>query len=71
MISEKMDLIYSTLQSEGFELSSASYEKDEYHIFYKDGLVLTIDLSTEDIKGAIIDEFQAVDLLYLIGVELK
>lgn len=51
MISEKMDLIYSTLQSEGFELSSASYEKDEYHIFYKDGLVLTIDLSTEDIKA--------------------
>ena len=51
MISEKMDLIYSTLQSEGFELSCASYEKDEYHIFYKDGLVLTIDLSTEDIKA--------------------
>ncbi|MBE6051981.1 MAG: hypothetical protein E7214_15385 [Clostridium sp.] len=51
MISEKMDLIYCTLQSEGFELSSASYEKDEYHIFYKDGLVLTIDLSTEDVKA--------------------
>ena len=40
-----------------------------------------IDLSTciiqglsttlADIKGAIIDQFQAIDLLYLIGVKLK
>lgn len=28
-------------------------------------------ISIEDIKGAIIDQFQAVDLLYLIGVKLK
>lgn len=30
-----------------------------------------IAISIEDIKGAIIDQFQAVDLLYLIGVKLK
>lgn len=51
MVSEKMDLIYAVLKDEGFELSSASYEKDEYHIFYKDGLVLTIDLSSDDIRA--------------------
>lgn len=28
-------------------------------------------ISIEDIKGAIIDRFQAIDLLYLIGVKLK
>ena len=51
MFTEKMDLIYSVLKEEGFELSSASYEKDEYHIFYKSGLVLTIDLSTDVITA--------------------
>lgn len=51
MFTEKMDLIYSVLKEEGFELSSESYEKDEYHIFYKSGLVLTIDLSTEVITA--------------------
>lgn len=51
MFTEKMDLIYSVLKEEGFELSSASYEKDEYHIFYKSGLVLTIDLSTDNITA--------------------
>jgi len=30
-----------------------------------------IAISIEDIKGAIIDQFQAIDLLYLIGVKLK
>lgn len=47
MFTKKMDLIYSVLKEEGFELSSESYAKDEYHIFYKSGLVLTIDLSTD------------------------
>ena len=47
MLMEKMDLIYAVLKDDGFHLSSASYEKDEYHIFYKDGLILTIDLSTD------------------------
>ena len=32
-----------------------------------EGIAITI----EDIKGAIIDQLQAVDLLYLLGVELK
>lgn len=30
-----------------------------------------IAISIEDIKGAIIDQFQAIDLLYLIGVKIK
>ena len=30
-----------------------------------------IATSIEDIKGAIIDKFQALDLLYLIGVKVK
>lgn len=30
-----------------------------------------IAISTEDIKGAIIEPFQAVDLMYLIGVKVK
>lgn len=51
MFTEKMDLIYSVLKEEGFELSSNSYERDEYHIFYKSGLVLTIDLSTDNITA--------------------
>ena len=51
MITDNMDLLYHGLQEEGFELSSASYEKDEYHIFYKSGLVLTIDLSTDQIDA--------------------
>lgn len=51
MITDKMNLLYHRLKEEGFELSSASYEKDEYHIFYKSGLVLTIDLSTEQIDA--------------------
>jgi len=51
MITDHMDLLYNGLYEEGFELSSASYEKDEYHIFYKRGLVLTIDLSTDQIDA--------------------
>ncbi|PRR83268.1 hypothetical protein [Clostridium vincentii] len=51
MITEKMNLLYDGLKEEGFELSSASYEKDDYHIFYKSGLVLTIDLSTQQIEA--------------------
>lgn len=30
-----------------------------------------IAITADDIKGAVIDQFQAVDLLYLIGVKLK
>ena len=30
-----------------------------------------IAISIEDIKGAIIEQFQAIDLLYLLGVKIK
>jgi hypothetical protein len=51
MLTAKMNLLYDGLKEEGFELCSASYEKDEYHIFYKSGLVLTIDLSTKQVDA--------------------
>ena len=33
--------------------------------------ILGISIGLEDIKGAIIDTYQAVDLMYLIGVKIK
>ena len=36
-----------------------------------DSNIAGISVQLEDIKGAIINEFQAVDLLYLLGVKLK
>ena len=30
-----------------------------------------IAVSIEDIKGAIINQFQAIDLMYLLGVKIK
>ena len=46
------------------------YENEYEHCTFSnkiEGIAITI----EDIKGAIIDQLQAVDLLYLLGVELK
>ena len=36
-----------------------------------DSKIEGMSVSIEDIKGAIIDQFQAVDLLYLLGVKVK
>ena len=38
---------------------------------FSDCIIEGISVSIEDIKGAIINQFQALDLLYLIGVQLK
>lgn len=36
-----------------------------------DSIIEGIAVSIDDIKGAIINQFQATDLLYLLGVKLK
>jgi hypothetical protein len=36
-----------------------------------DSIIEGIAISIEDIKGATINQFQALDLLYLIGVKVK
>ena len=38
---------------------------------FSDSTIEGIAVSLEDIKGAIINQFQAIDLLYLIGVKIK
>ena len=40
-------------------------------IDFSDSKIEGIAVSIEDIKGAIINQFQAIDLLYLIGVKIK
>ena len=40
-------------------------------IDFSDSKIEGIAVSLEDIRGAIINEFQAIDLLYLIGVKIK
>ena len=40
-------------------------------IDFSDSKIEGIAVSLEDIKGAIINQFQAIDLLYLIGVKIK
>lgn len=40
-------------------------------IDFSDSIIEGIAVSIEDIKGAIINQFQAVDLLYLLGVKVK
>ena len=41
------------------------------NIDLSDSIIEGIAVSIDDIKGAIINQFQAVDLLYLIGVKIK
>ncbi len=41
------------------------------NIDLSDCIIEGIAISIEDIKGAIINQFQTTDLLYLLGVKLK
>ena len=41
------------------------------NIDLSESIIEGIAISPEDIKGATINEFQAVDLLYLLGVKIK
>ena len=41
------------------------------NIDFSDSIIEGIAVSIEDIKGAIINQFQAMDLLYLLGVKIK
>ena len=34
-------------------------------------IIVGIAISIEDIKGAIIDAYQGIDLLYLLGIKIK
>lgn len=40
-------------------------------IDFSDSIIEGMAVSIEDIKGAIINQFQAIDLLYLLGVKVK
>jgi hypothetical protein len=41
------------------------------NIDLSDSIIEGMAVSIDDIKGAIINQFQAIDLLYLIGVKIK
>ena len=63
---------FCTCYTDNFKFISTSAEK----IFtVMDMIPEVVDendaIELEDIKGAIINEFQSVDLLYLLGVKLK
>ena len=47
------------------------YRTSLKNIDLSDANISGISVPLEDIKGAIINEFQAIDLLYLLGVKLK
>ena len=40
-------------------------------INFSDSIIEQMAVSIEDIRGAVINQFQAVDLLYLLGVKIK
>ena len=53
-------------------LTQAQFFKSSLNgIDFSDSLIDGIVVSIEDLKGAIINEFQAVDLIGLIGVKIK
>ena len=54
------------------DLSQAQFFKTSLKdIDISDANIEGIAISIEDIKGAIIDQMQALDLLYLIGVKIR
>ena len=57
---EKADLTQTLITKTSFK-----------NIDLSDSIIEGIAISIDDIKGAIINQFQAVDLLYLIGVKIK
>ena len=54
------------------DLTQAMISKTSFkNIDLSDSIIEGIAISIENIKGAIINQFQAIDLLYLIGVKIK
>ena len=54
------------------DLTQAQFFKTSLNgIDLSDSIIEGIAVSIEDIKGAIINEMQATDLLYLLGVKIK
>jgi len=50
---------------------SQFYKTSLKNIDLSDSNIAGISVQLDDIKGAIIDEYQSIDLLYLLGVKLK
>lgn len=54
------------------DLTQAQFFKTSLNgIDFSDSIIEGIAVSIEDIKGTIINEFQAIDLISLIGVKVK
>lgn len=54
------------------DLTQAQFFKTSLKgIDFSDSIIEGIAVSLEDVKGAIISQFQAFDLLYLLGVKIK
>ena len=54
------------------DLTQAQFFKTSLkEIDFSDSIIEGIAVSIEDIRGAIIDQYQALDLLYLLGVKIK
>ena len=57
---------------EKVDLTQAQFFKTSLkNIDLSDSIIEGIAISIEDIKGVTINQFQAVDLMYLIGVKIK
>ena len=50
---------------------SQFYKTSLKNIDLSESNIAGISVTLEDIKGAIINQFQAIDLLYLLGVKVK
>ena len=63
--------IFKNLYFQKADLTQAQFFKTSLkNIDLSDSIIEGIAVSVEDIKGASINTFQAVDLLYLIGVKI-
>ena len=63
---------FKNLVLEEADLTRAQFFKTSLKgIDFSSSIIEGMSTSVEDIKGAMINQFQAVDLLYLLGVEVK
>ena len=64
--------ILKNIYFEKADLTQAMISKTSLkNIDLSDSIIEGIAVSIDDIKGAVINQFQAIDLLYLIGVKIK
>ena len=63
---------FQNIYYEKSDLTQAMFSKTSLkNIDLSDSVIEGIAISIDDIKGALINQFQAIDLLYLIGVKIK